>query len=99
MDSTSTSAGVSPTPHRSPTILPDIIIQSVAIEPDGGLQISFYRPQEDIKGNGVLHMHTLVIPADDDYDDEIEAVLEAARYAVRDVLEDIPNLEAATPKP
>lgn len=80
-------------------ILPDLIIQQITVEPDGGLQIGFYRPHDDIKANGVLHLHTLLIPADDDYDDEIEAVLDAARFAVRDVLEDLPNLEAMKPKP
>lgn len=44
-------------------------------------------------------MHTIVVPADDDYEDEIEAVLEAAKYAVRDVLEDLPNLDPMKPTP
>ena len=74
------------------------MIQHVSVEPDGGLQIGFFQTHKDIKANGVVHMHTLLIPADDDYDDEIDAILEAVRYAVRDVMEDLPNLEAREPK-
>ena len=72
----------------------DLVVQQCSLEPDGSLQISFYQPPHDLKANGILHMHTLCIPAGGEYDDEIEAVLIALRDLVTDALQDLPNLEA-----
>lgn len=75
-----------------------VTIQSIGVDTDG-LQIGYYIPAEDIKSNDVIHMHTLIVPLGADYDDEITAVLEAARYLVLDVLDDLPRLTAgASPK-
>lgn len=70
------------------------LIQSVAVSPDGGLQIGYYAPGTDVKANGVILLSTLVVPPDDEYDDEIEAVLDAIKHLVADVLEDFANLPA-----
>lgn len=76
----------------------DIMIQHIGVGPDGSLQIGYLKPAEDVKANGAMHMRTIVIPAGDDYDDEIEAVMDAAAYAVRDILEDWDKLSAAVPE-
>lgn len=70
------------------------LIQNVVIGPDGGLQIGYYTPSTDVKASGVVLLSTLIIPVDDEYDDEIEAVLDAVKHLVADVLEDLPNLPA-----
>ncbi len=70
------------------------LIQNLVVGPDGGVQIGFYTPSEDVKANQVVHLHTLVVPPNDEYDDEIEAAIEAIKHLVADVLEDLPNLPA-----
>jgi hypothetical protein len=75
-----------------------VTIQSIGVDTDG-LQIGYYIPADDIKSNDVIHMHTLIVPLGADYDDEIAAVIEAARHLVLDVLDDLPRLPAgAAPK-
>jgi hypothetical protein len=76
----------------------DITIQHVACDPDGGLQVGYFDAAgPDIKENGVLHMHTLIVPVGDEYDDELRAVHEALRYLVNDVLEDLPHMKPVAP--
>lgn len=74
------------------------IVQSVMVGPDGGLQIQFYTPEADVKANGVIQLHTLIVPAEDDYDDEIEEIVSKIKFLITDVLEDMPNLPAGTPE-
>ncbi len=65
-----------------------VVIQTVAFEPDGGVQIAYYTPRTDVTTVGVINAHTLVVPAGYDYDDEIQAVLDAVEHLVLDVMDD-----------
>lgn len=73
---------------------PQIAIQNVSFDPDGDLHISYFFPQTDTKTAGLAHLHTLLIPVGFDYDDEINAVIDAISYLVRDVLDDWDKLES-----
>lgn len=60
------------------------------------LQVSFdgdgvaitYGVSDDIKVNGLQRQTTIVVPREDDYDDEIEGLEGAIRYLINDVMED-----------
>lgn len=69
-----------------------IVVQTVQLQSDGGVQVSYYLPETDLKANGVLHMHTVIIPAGDQYDDEIGAFRDALTHLLLDVLDDLPTL-------
>jgi hypothetical protein len=77
--------------------VPDINIQEIRLERGGGVQIAYFDVRKDIKQNGVIHLHNLIVPEGDQYDDEIEAVRGAAVHLVNDVLEDLPHLKAEHP--
>jgi hypothetical protein len=68
------------------------IIQHVTFDPDGSLQIGTYDPDTDITKSGIVSMSTLLVPAGNEYDDEIAAVTDALKYLVADVLDDFPRL-------
>lgn len=67
------------------------IVRSISFV-DGGLTLEYVTPADDIKANGVTVNHALMVPAGDDYDDEIDAVIEAVNALLEDVLEDLPVL-------
>jgi hypothetical protein len=62
-------------------------IQTVAFD-ETGLQIGYYDPDTDVKAPGLVRLHTLIVPGGDDYDDEIQAVVDAVVYLLNDVGED-----------
>ncbi len=68
------------------------VIQQVTWEPDGGVQISYFDPTIDMKEPGVAHLHTLVVPAGYEYDDELAAVTDAVHHLIGDVMEDFADL-------
>ena len=73
------------------------VIQSIGFD-DSGVFIEYLVPST-VKASGLGLQSTLIIPTDDDYDDEIEALIDAARHLLLDALEDvnnpnIPTLEA-----
>lgn len=68
------------------------IIRAVNFLEDA-VTIEYVTPEEDVKANGVTVNHALMVPAGDDYDDEIEAVFDAVQALLADVLEDLPRLE------
>jgi hypothetical protein len=70
-------------------------IQHLAID-DQGLQIGYYDPDTDMKAPGLVKLHTLVVGRGMDYDDEIDAVLDAIIYLLNDVHEDWDTLPGAT---
>jgi hypothetical protein len=74
-----------------------ILIRNLAVEPDGALQIDWYDPATDVKANGAIQIHTLVVPAGQDYDQEISDVMDTIKYCVLDVLDDWDKLDAMTP--
>lgn len=67
-------------------------IKSITFE-DEGVVINYITPKQDIKANGVVVNHVLLVPYDDDYEDEIEALFEASHALLEDVLEDLPQLD------
>ncbi len=70
------------------------LIRVIQFEPDtGSVAIEYCIPGMDVRENGVLLNHTLFVPGGDDYDDEIDALRDAARALLDDVLEDLPHLE------
>jgi hypothetical protein len=77
-----------------------IVIQHISFDPEGETEVAYYLPETDVKAPGVAKMQTLLIPTGYEYDDEVNAVLEAARHLVMDVLQDFDELPSAfTPAP
>lgn len=70
----------------------DRIIRGISIQPDG-VMIEYLDVATDIRTNGLTLNHTCFIPFGDDYDDELEEVVEAAQRALSDALDDFDNLE------
>lgn len=67
------------------------LISGVEFTPDG-VSITYGSPSRDLKANGVMHSHTLHVPHGDEYDDEVDAVLDAATALLADVLEDLDQM-------
>lgn len=72
--------------------IPKMQIQNVSFDSDGDMHITYVMAR-DVKVNGVGIANTMLVPAGDNYDEEIRAVREAIEYAVGDVLEDMPTLQ------
>lgn len=72
-----------------------IVVQNIVLDPDGETEVSYYLPETDVKSPGLARMQTLIIPKGFRYDDEIDAVVEAAQHLVADVLEDFDDLPSA----
>lgn len=53
-----------------------------------GVAIGYIRVPTDIRKNGLAWQHHVTVPAGTDYDDEIEALVEAAQALLADVLDD-----------
>lgn len=66
----------------------ELVINAVEAGPDGGLVIHYGRLPRDVRKNGLMWQHTVQVPADSDYDDELEAVQEAVKALLEDVLDD-----------
>ncbi len=68
-------------------------IRGISFEPDGATVLEYCIPAKDARANGVVLNHILRIPYGDQYDDEIDAVTDAALLLINDVLEDLPHLD------
>ena len=64
------------------------VIQTVAFDPDGGVQISTYDPDVDVTQSGIVMMHTMLVPRGGQYDDELDTITEALIALIKDVYED-----------
>lgn len=53
-----------------------------------GIGIGYIRVPKDVRKNGLAWQHQVVVPRGSDYDDEIEALVEAAQALLADVLDD-----------
>lgn len=62
-------------------------ILGIEIDPEG-VALSYVRIPTDIRKNGLAWRHQVIVPNGSDYDDEIEAVIEAAQALLTDVLDD-----------
>lgn len=68
-------------------------VQAINATPDGGLEITYVNPDQDVKTIGAILVHSLLVPATEDYAENIDAVLGAASFLVADVLQDWDDLE------
>lgn len=55
---------------------------------DEGVEIGYMRVPADVRKNGLLWTHAVVIPRDSDYEDELEAFQEALKDLLLDALDD-----------
>lgn len=74
-----------------------VVLRTVQFEPDGSVVIEYCIPAKDARENGVVLNHIMSVPYGQDYDDEIDAVHDAALELISDVLEDLPNLAPIRP--
>lgn len=74
-----------------------VLVRSVTFEADGSVVLEYCIPAKDARANGVVLNHILSVPFGDEYDDEIDAVQDAALHLISDVLEDLPTLEPYRP--
>jgi hypothetical protein len=74
-------------------------IQNISFDGDGNMEVAYYIPAADVKAPGLAKMTTLVIPKGYEYDDEMDAVYEAATHLVLDILEDFDKLPAMIETP
>lgn len=75
-----------------------ILIRHIAFNEDG-VSIDYMTLPGDARENGLAITHNLWIPREDDYDEELDAIEEAAQEAVRDALDDfnkLPELDIKT---
>lgn len=73
----------------------DVEIVGINLLEDGGVELVYLKIPDDAKANGLLWKHAVHIPAKSDYDDELEAVHEALRALLLDVLDDESRVEVA----
>lgn len=53
-----------------------------------GIEIGYVRLPADVKKNGLVWSHAVLVPRDSDYEDEIEALETSIRALLDDALED-----------
>lgn len=68
------------------------LIRALTFNNDGSVTIEYVTPSEDFKANGLALNHAILVPAGEDYDDEIEAAREAALALLIDALFDLAHL-------
>ena len=74
-----------------------VLVRSVVFNPDNSVVLEYCIPAQDARANGVVLNHVLSIPYGDDYDNEIDDVLDVVLHLISDVLEDLPHLEPIRP--
>lgn len=62
-------------------------IEGIEFGPDG-VAMSYIRLPADVRKNGLAWRHQVLVPSGSDYDDELEALAEAAGALLADVLDD-----------
>lgn len=72
------------------------VIESIAFTGES-VEIAYIRLPVDIRKNGLAWRHQVSVPAGSDYDDEIEALTEAAQALLADVLDDEDRAEPIEP--
>ena len=73
------------------------VIGAVSFEPSG-VTVEWVEAT-DVKANGCLLAQSLFVPHGDQYDDELDAVLDAVQLLLADVLTDLPGLPVASEGP
>ena len=62
-------------------------VMGVELNPDG-IAITYTRIPRDIRKNGLVWQHMVLVPNGSDYDDEISELLDAIGVLIEDVLDD-----------
>lgn len=62
-------------------------VSAVEFGPDG-LLVTYQRIPTDIRKNGLIWQHAVLVPHGSDYDDEIEELVASLRALLLDVLDD-----------
>lgn len=71
----------------------ELVIRGVVIDTDS-ISIEYMAIPDDVRHNGrVMQQHTLVVARHPEYQDEIDALEDAALELLRDALEDYQNTE------
>lgn len=53
-----------------------------------GVEVTYIRVPADVRKNGLVWSHAVLIPRNSDYDDELESFTDALKDLVLDVLDD-----------
>lgn len=69
-----------------------IFVRGLSFDPDGSITLEYADAEKDVREKGIILNHTLFIPSGQDYDDELQAVVDAVGALLADVLEDLPHL-------
>jgi hypothetical protein len=69
------------------------VIRGLSFQEDGGVAMEYTYPARDMKASGLVVNHTIYIPVDD-YEDEIDAISEAAVFLLRDALDDFSRADS-----
>lgn len=65
---------------------------------DAGIEIGYVRVPADVRKNGLLWQHSVLVPFGSDYDDEIEEFQAALRALLMDALDDEDRAEPIEPE-
>jgi hypothetical protein len=77
----------------------ELVIRAMSIDADS-ISIEYMELPTDVRHNGlVMQQHTVVIAKHPEYQDEFEALEEAALDLLRDALEDYANTEPVQLRP
>lgn len=71
---------------------PAPLLASVDLDADG-LSLAYMEFPQDVRKNGLTWQHRVFVPRGSDYDDEIDAAVEALQALLTDVLDDIDRAE------
>lgn len=71
-------------------------ITNVGFLPDG-IEIGYIRVPRDVRKNGLLWTHSVLVPIGSDYDEEIETFMDALRALLDDALDDEDRAEPINP--
>ena len=71
-------------------------ITGVTLQPEG-IEITYVRVPQDVRKNGLMWQHAVLVPLGSDYDDEIETFIDALRALLTDALDDEDRAEPIEP--
>ena len=75
------------------------LIRGIQFDIEGGVAVDYMDPLTDMRENRLVINHVLYVPADDQYDDEIDALQSAAQELLADALDDLGRLPPLVPGP
>jgi hypothetical protein len=75
----------------------DRIIRAININPEG-VVIEYLDATTDVRKNGLTRNHVVFVPFGEDYDTELEELIDSAQRALSDALEDFDVLDPSDPR-